>query len=49
MELITSLVLLVAGYYAFMFLFNVVIVPIFMLVIYIGAYVLHVLRIIRLQ
>ena len=49
MDLITSLILLVAGYYAFMFLFNVVIVPMFMLVIYICAYVLHVLHIIRLQ
>ena len=49
MELITSLILLVAGYYAFMFSFNVVIVPLFTLVVFICAYVLHVLHIIRLQ
>lgn len=49
MDTITSIIILIAGYYAFMFLFDVVVVPVFTFIIFIGAIILHWLHIIRLQ
>lgn len=49
MELISSLIILIAGYIAFMFLFNVIIVPVFTIIAIAVLYILHILHIIRIQ